>query len=86
MTRRDFHRYGTHRPGRPDQARDRRPGGRLPALTPPQEGQAQAGEDAFETLTSLSQLPVGVPRSFAIIEDATDAWVKYPRSRSARSG
>jgi Rieske Fe-S protein len=36
------------------------------------------GEDAFETLTSLSQLVIGVPRSFAIIRDRTDAWVKYP--------
>jgi menaquinol-cytochrome c reductase iron-sulfur subunit len=33
----------------------------------------------FDTLTRLSQLEVGVPRSFAIIEERMDAWVKYPR-------
>jgi menaquinol-cytochrome c reductase iron-sulfur subunit len=36
-------------------------------------------EESFETLTSLKQLEVGVPRSFAIIQDRRDAWVKYPR-------
>ena len=36
-------------------------------------------EGSFETLTRLSQLEPGVPRSFAIIKDRHDAWVKYPR-------
>jgi nitrite reductase/ring-hydroxylating ferredoxin subunit len=36
-------------------------------------------EDRFEGLARLSQLEVGVPRWFAIIQDRTDAWVKYPR-------
>jgi Rieske Fe-S protein len=36
-------------------------------------------ESDFQTLTRLSQLEVGVPRSFAIIEERQDAWVKYPR-------
>jgi menaquinol-cytochrome c reductase iron-sulfur subunit len=36
-------------------------------------------EETFETLTRLKQLEVGVPRSFAIIEERHDAWVKYPR-------
>ena len=36
-------------------------------------------EGGFETLIRLSQLRVGVPRSFAIIEERQDAWVKYPR-------
>ncbi len=36
-------------------------------------------EGGFETLTRLGQLEVGVPRSFAIIEERQDAWVKYPR-------
>jgi menaquinol-cytochrome c reductase iron-sulfur subunit len=35
--------------------------------------------ESFETLTRLNQLEVGVPRSFAIIEERHDAWVKYPR-------
>jgi Rieske Fe-S protein len=34
---------------------------------------------SFETLTRLKQLEIGVPRSFVIIEDRRDAWVKYPR-------
>jgi Rieske Fe-S protein len=36
-------------------------------------------EGGLATLTRLSQLEVGVPRSFAIIEDRQDAWVKYPK-------
>lgn len=36
-------------------------------------------DEPFETLTRLSQLEVGVPRSFAIIKERHDAWVKYPR-------
>ena len=36
-------------------------------------------EESFETLTRLKELEVGVPRSFAIIEERRDAWVKYPR-------
>jgi menaquinol-cytochrome c reductase iron-sulfur subunit len=36
-------------------------------------------EESFETLTRLKHLEVGVPRSFAIIEERRDAWVKYPR-------
>jgi menaquinol-cytochrome c reductase iron-sulfur subunit len=36
-------------------------------------------EESFETLTRLDQLEVGVPRSFAIVEERRDAWVKYPR-------
>jgi menaquinol-cytochrome c reductase iron-sulfur subunit len=35
-------------------------------------------QSAFRTLTSLSQLQVGVPRSFAIIQDQADAWIRYP--------
>jgi menaquinol-cytochrome c reductase iron-sulfur subunit len=35
--------------------------------------------ESFDTLARLSQLEVGVPRSFAIIADRRDAWVKYPR-------
>jgi quinol---cytochrome c reductase iron-sulfur subunit, bacillus type len=36
-------------------------------------------EGSLETLTRLNQLDVGVPRSFAIIKERQDAWVKYPR-------
>jgi len=38
-------------------------------------------EGSFDTLARLSQLEVGVPRSFAIIEERHDAWVRYPRER-----
>ncbi len=34
--------------------------------------------DEFTTVSSLSHLKVGEPRSFAIIQDRSDAWVKYP--------
>jgi Rieske Fe-S protein len=36
-------------------------------------------ESSFTALARLSQLEVGVPRSFAIVEERHDAWVKYPR-------
>jgi menaquinol-cytochrome c reductase iron-sulfur subunit len=36
-------------------------------------------EGAFHMLTRLNELEVGVPRSFAIIEERQDSWVKYPR-------
>jgi menaquinol-cytochrome c reductase iron-sulfur subunit len=36
-------------------------------------------ERAFHTLTRLNELEVGIPRSFAIIEERQDAWVRYPR-------
>jgi Rieske Fe-S protein len=35
-------------------------------------------EAAIHTLTRMSQLQLGVPRLFAIIEERQDAWVKYP--------
>ncbi len=47
-------------------------------VSPLRRKNSQGGEDALVPLTSLSQLKVGVPRSFAIIQDRTDAWVKYP--------
>jgi Rieske Fe-S protein len=47
-------------------------------VSPLRRKKSEAGTDALETLTSLSQLSVGVPRSFVIIKDRADAWVKYP--------
>jgi nitrite reductase/ring-hydroxylating ferredoxin subunit len=35
-------------------------------------------DGAKRELTRLSGLHVGVPKSFAIIDERTDAWVKYP--------
>lgn len=48
-------------------------------LSPLRKKTAAAGGGEFETLTPLSQLTVGVPRSFGIIKDQTDAWVRYPK-------
>ena len=77
MTRRDFHRYGTTVLGGLVKLALA-----VPAIaflaSPLRKKIAASGDDSFETLTSLSQLTVGVPRSFAIIRDRTDAWVKYP--------
>ena len=75
MTRRDFYRYATMAIGG------------LMGLVLAVPGVAyvvsplrkKEGEGSFETLTRLSQLDVGVPRSFAIIKERRDAWVKYPR-------
>jgi menaquinol-cytochrome c reductase iron-sulfur subunit len=33
----------------------------------------------LQGLTKLSSLEVGAPRSFAVIDEREDAWVKYPR-------
>jgi menaquinol-cytochrome c reductase iron-sulfur subunit len=43
----------------------------------PLRRKARAG--ALHTLTGLNELEVGVPKSFAIIEERQDSWVKYPR-------
>ncbi|MGC8639716.1 MAG: ubiquinol-cytochrome c reductase iron-sulfur subunit [Isosphaeraceae bacterium] len=77
MTRRDFHRYGTIVLGGMVKLALAVPA--VAFLASPLRKLAASGDDSFETLTSLSQLTVGVPRSFAIIRDRTDAWVKYPR-------
>jgi menaquinol-cytochrome c reductase iron-sulfur subunit len=81
MTRRDLYRYGSVVLGGLIKLAIAVPAvGFL--VSPLRKKPGQAGEDAFETLTSLSRLSVGVPRSFAIIRDITDAWVKYPAEPS----
>ena len=78
MNRRDFHRYGSIVLGGLIKLSIAVPAvGFL--ISPLRKKAGGGGEDTFETLTSLSQLSVGVPRSFGIIKDVTDAWVKYPR-------
>ena len=75
MTRRDFYRFATMAVGS------------LMGLVLAVPGVAyvvsplrkKESEGSFETLTRLSQLEAGVPRSFAIIKERHDAWVKYPR-------
>lgn len=78
MTRRDFHRYGSMILGGLVKLALAVPAVAFLASPLRRKG-ASGGDDAFETLTSLSQLSVGVPRSFAIIRDRVDAWVRYPR-------
>jgi Rieske Fe-S protein len=77
MTRRDFYRYGSFVLGSLVKLALAVPAVAFLA-SPLRKRNGAGGEDAFETLTSLSQLTVGVPRSFAIIRDRTDGWVKYP--------
>jgi menaquinol-cytochrome c reductase iron-sulfur subunit len=36
-------------------------------------------DGALHTLARLRQLEIGVPRSFAIIEERQDSWVRFPR-------
>ena len=77
MTRRDFHRYGTIVLGGLVKLAIAVPA--VAFLVSPLRRRLQDRRaDGFETLTSLNRLTVGVPRSFAIIRDRTDAWVKYP--------
>ena len=77
MTRRDFHRYGSIVLGSLIKLVIAVPA--IAFLVSPLRKKGQdAGEGAFAALTSLNQLKVGVPRSFAIIQDQTDAWIKYP--------
>src|SRR5271157_695337 len=77
MTRRDFYRYGSIVLGGLIKLVIAVPA--VAFLVSPLRKKGQdAGENAFAALTSLNQLKVGVPRSFAIIQDQTDAWIKYP--------
>jgi len=77
MTRRDFHRFGSLLLGGLIKLTVAVPA--LGFLLSPLRKRGQgAGGETFTTLASLSQLTVGTPRSFAIIQDRTDAWVKYP--------
>jgi menaquinol-cytochrome c reductase iron-sulfur subunit len=77
MTRRDFYRYGSIVLDGLIKLVIAVPAVAF-LVSPLREKRQDAGENDFETLTSLSQLTVGVPRSFAIIKDRTDAWVRYP--------
>jgi Rieske Fe-S protein len=78
MTRRDFYRYGSIVLGGLIKLVMAVPAVAFLA-SPLRKKNQGGGENAFETLTSLSRLTVGVPRSFPIIKDQTDAWVRYPR-------
>jgi menaquinol-cytochrome c reductase iron-sulfur subunit len=74
MTRRDFYRFSTYLLNTVMGAALALPA--LAYVLTPFRKRGRTG--AFEPLTRLSQLTVGVPRSFAILEERQDAWVKYP--------
>jgi len=76
MTRRDFYQAGTVLLGGLIGLVLTVPGVAY-LLSPLRKG--SEGKEEFESLTRLSQLKVGEPRSFAIIADTMDAWVRYPR-------
>jgi menaquinol-cytochrome c reductase iron-sulfur subunit len=74
MNRRDFHRYGTIVLGNLVALTLAVPG--VAYLVDPLRRKRKEGE--YRPLAKLDELPVGVPKSFAIIEERQDAWVKYP--------
>lgn len=75
MTRRDFYRFATVGLGALMGLVLSVPG--VAYIVSPLRGKKR--DESFETLARMSQLTVGVPRSFAVIEDRRDAWVRYPR-------
>jgi menaquinol-cytochrome c reductase iron-sulfur subunit len=74
MNRRDFYRFGTILLGNAVAVALAVPG--VAYLLDPLRRTSKAG--GFQRLAKLSDLPVGEPRSFAVIEERQDAWVKYP--------
>ena len=78
MTRREFHRLGTWILGSIVKLTIAIPSVAF-LLSPLRRRATGSQETEFLTLTPLDQLEVGVPRSFPIIADRTDAWVRYPR-------
>jgi menaquinol-cytochrome c reductase iron-sulfur subunit len=75
MNRRDVYRYGTIALGSLVGLALAVPG--VAYLLDPLRKKSKQGD--LESLTRLGQLSVGVPVSFAIIDERQDAWVKYPR-------
>jgi menaquinol-cytochrome c reductase iron-sulfur subunit len=79
--RRDFHRLGTFLLGGLMTLVLAVPGvGYL--LTPlrkRQEGTADPADEGYFELARLSELTENVPRSFTILAERQDAWVRYPR-------
>jgi menaquinol-cytochrome c reductase iron-sulfur subunit len=75
MNRRDFYRYGTIALGGLVSTVLAVPG--LAFLLSPLRQKAKQGD--FQKLTNLGDLKIGVPKSFAIMAERQDAWVKYPK-------
>ncbi|WP_165064175.1 QcrA and Rieske domain-containing protein [Paludisphaera rhizosphaerae] len=77
MNRRDFHRLGTRVLGALVKLAVAVPAAAF--LLNPLRRKGDGGSETFESLVPLSQLPVGVPKSFGIVRDQIDGWVKYPK-------
>lgn len=75
MTRRDFYRFGTVAVGNLIALALAVPG--VAYVLDPLRRASKQGE--LQRLARLSDLTVGAPRSFAVIDERQDAWVKYPR-------
>lgn len=75
MNRRDLYRFGTIALGSLVALALAVPG--VAYLLDPLRRTSRRGD--YETLTRLSQLSVGEPKAFAVIDERQDAWVKYPR-------
>jgi menaquinol-cytochrome c reductase iron-sulfur subunit len=75
MNRRDFHRYGTVVLGNVIALTLAVPG--VAYLLDPIRRKSKQGD--FQKLARLSELTVDVPRSYAVIDERQDAWVKYPK-------
>ena len=75
MNRRDFYRYGTITLGGLIAALLAVPG--VAYIVSPLRQKSKQGD--FQKLTNLGSLEVGVPKSFAIMAERQDAWVKYPK-------
>jgi len=74
-SRRDFYRYGTVVVGNLVALALAVPG--VAYVLDPLRKATKAG--GFHGLARLSDLKVGEPRSFAVIDERQDAWVNYPR-------
>lgn len=77
MNRRDFHRLGTRVLGALVKLAVAVPAAAF--LLHPLRRKGGGEVEGLEGLVALSQLPVGVPKSFGIVRDQVDAWVKYPK-------
>ena len=75
MIRRDFYRFGAAALGSVIGLTLAIPG--VAFLTAPLRRKAQAGSAL--RLAKLSELEVGKPKAFPVIEEHVDAWVKYPK-------
>jgi menaquinol-cytochrome c reductase iron-sulfur subunit len=75
MNRRDLYRFGTIALGDLVALALAVPG--VAYLLDPLWRTSKRGD--YESLTRLSQLSVGKPKAFVIIDERQDAWVKYPR-------